>query len=322
MKKTRLPLLFLSLLLLLCSTAMLSYADAEEETALPQETVSRELASGEASSEGQEDPEAPKGFLGAVNTYLSLCEGGGLVTRTFGTYIPAKYGEHTGKVLDVPVGYYVMTILLCGVFSYVLGSVNFGIIVTKKMFADDVRNHGSGNAGMTNVLRTYGKKAAALTFLGDAGKAAVCAAVGLVLGGNGCGYAAVAFCMIGHAFPVFFKFKGGKSVAAVFGGLTILEPIATVGLFLVFLTIVLTTKYVSLGAMISASLIPVVVSSIWNMQLLHNVRSFDYFIVCICTVFYACFIVWLHRGNIKRLYNKEERKLEFSKKNKKKEENK
>ena len=298
-------------------------AAADGETGETGETAveQTENTSGETTgAEPEEPPEAPTGFLGFVNTLIALREGGGLVTRAFGTETDAKFGEISGAVRDVPIVLYILTLLLCAVFAYVLGSVNFGVIVSKKVGGDDVRNHGSGNAGMTNVLRVYGKRAAALTFLGDAGKAALSAIVGLLLGGNGCGYIAVAACMIGHAFPLFFKFKGGKSVACVFGGMLFLEPIAALLLLAIFLLIVLMTKYVSLGSIISSALIPVFVSSFWAVGLTHNITSFDYFIVCICAVFYACFIIWLHRGNIKRLYNGEERKLDLSKKNKKNEE--
>ena len=317
--KTKRILLFLLSILLLSALVLHGFADSTPG-ASGETTVGQTGSTGgePTASETADEPETPTGFLGFINTLIALREGGGLVTRVFGTEIDAKFGEITGKVRDVPIALYILTILLCVIFAYVLGSVNFGIIVSKKVAGDDVRNHGSGNSGMTNVLRVYGKKAAALTFLGDAGKAAIAALVGMLLGGNGCGYIAVAACMIGHAFPMFFKFKGGKSVACVFGGMLMLEPIAALLLLAIFLLIVLMTKYVSLGSIIASALIPVFVSSFWAIGLTHNITSFDYFIVCIATVFYACFIIWLHRGNIKRLYNGEERKLELFKKNPKK----
>ncbi len=285
----------------------------------PEVTASH--SSGDAEEKGDEQ-EMPTGIFGLINGYISLCEGGGIVCRAFGTSIPAIIGGNKGSVIDIHPGIYAGTLLICAIFSYIVGSVNFGVIISKKMCHDDVRNYGSGNSGMTNMLRVYGKKAGVLTFLGDAGKAALCALVGLMLAGNGCGYVALAACMVGHAFPIFFGFKGGKAVACACGGMLVLEPAAALILFFFFAVIVGSTKYVSLGSIIGASLLPVIVNTLWNWELsLHSVRSYDYWIVCVCTVFYACFVIWLHRGNMKRLLAGEERKTDLFGKKKKNKEN-
>ncbi len=275
--------------------------------------------SGETQSlPSEEDDEQPRGFLGFINEYISLCENGGVICRAFGTVIPATVDEKTGAVVDIHPAIYVGTLLLCMTLSYVIGSVNFGIIVSKRLCNGDVREHGSGNSGMTNVLRVYGKKAALLTFLGDAGKAAICTEIALLLGGNGCGYLALAACMVGHAFPVFFNFKGGKSVACACGGMFILEPVVALIILALFIFIVVTTKYVSLGSIIGSAMLPVMINGAWQLDIgVHSVNSYDYPIVCFTAVFYACFIIWLHRSNIKRLYNKEERKISLSGKKKK-----
>ena len=260
--------------------------------------------------------EKPTGFMGVVNGYVDLCEKGGFVTKIFGSWGTAIAEGSDGKLYEVetatlpPVGYPV-ALVLCFALSYFIGSVNFGVVVSKRMCNDDVRNHGSGNAGMTNVLRVHGKKAAIITFVGDSGKAALAALIGLMVAGNGCGYFALAGCMIGHAFPCFFKFKGGKGVSSLAGGMLVLEPVAALLLIALFVTIVLMTKYVSLGSVIAGCLLPVFVDSAWQMSPLHNMGNPDAPIVMICSVFFAVGLVWLHRSNIKRLLNREERKTDL-----------
>ncbi|MCI8908556.1 MAG: hypothetical protein HFF12_08855 [Angelakisella sp.] len=96
--------------------------------------------------------------------------------------------------------------VLCG---YLLGSISFSIILSRLRYQDDIRRHGSGNAGMTNTLRTYGKLSAALVLAGDAAKGALAAWIGLELGGPMTMYMAGLFAVIGHMFPVFFGFRGG-----------------------------------------------------------------------------------------------------------------
>ncbi len=105
-------------------------------------------------------------------------------------------------------------IVLCALIGYLLGSFNFALILSRKMYKDDIRKHGSKNAGTTNMMRTYGSKAAGLTILGDMLKAVVAVILGaLLMGLYFGGYAAALGCVVGHVFPVFFGFKGGKGVA-------------------------------------------------------------------------------------------------------------
>jgi glycerol-3-phosphate acyltransferase PlsY len=119
-------------------------------------------------------------------------------------------------------------------------------------------------------MRVHRKKAALLTFLGDAGKAAICAWVGLMLAGNAGGYIALVGCMIGHAYPVFFKFKGGKGVACLAGGMLVLEPVVALILIAFFAVIVLGTKYVSLGSIIAGCLLPILVDGAWKISPFHT----------------------------------------------------
>lgn len=171
----------------------------------------------------------------------------------------------------------IVNILLACVLTaaggYLLGSILFGVLISKVMYNDDVRNHGSGNAGMTNVLRTYGKLPAVFTTIGDVGKSVAAVNLGrfifdALLSGTGaawqnpldpvCGaYLAAIFCMIGHSRPIFFGFKGGKGVLVGAGAALATEPLVCAVLLVVFLIEVAITHIVSLGSIIIAALYPV-----------------------------------------------------------------
>ncbi len=201
------------------------------------------------------------------------------------------------------IALYILGIVICIVVPYLLGSLNFGVMISNKKYGDDVRTHGSGNAGATNMLRTYGKRAAALTLLGDALKAVVATCIGLfVMPGDEFAYVAALFCMIGHAFPVFFKFKGGKGVVVAAASMLVLNPIVCLICILIFVVIVAFTRYVSLGSIIAAFLFP-----------LMNYRLYVYFppfpIKTIFCILMGLFIIFLHRKNIVRLFNGTENKF-------------
>ena len=130
---------------------------------------------------------------------------------------------------------YVGFVLLVIFGSYLLGSINSSIIISKVLYRDDIRKHGSGNAGMTNMLRTYGKGAAGLTLLGDMMKTALAVLLaGILFGfnyvggvsvGDGYCYVAGLFAVLGHIFPVYYGFKGGKGVLVTSTMALILTPI-------------------------------------------------------------------------------------------------
>ena len=155
--------------------------------------------------------------------------------------------------------------LLTALSGYLLGSILFGVLISKVLYNDDVRSHGSGNAGMTNVLRTYGKLAAVLTTLGDVGKSVAAVRLGrllftALLGGQTaldpvCGaYLAAIFCMSGHSRPLFFGFKGGKGVLVGAGAALATEPLVCAVLLGIFLVEFAITRIVSLGSIIIAAL--------------------------------------------------------------------
>lgn len=204
------------------------------------------------------------------------------------------------------------------VVSYLLGSVNSAIIVSKVMYSDDIRNHGSKNAGLTNVLRTYGKKAALITLVGDMLKSvlSICFA-GLLFGfgylsgisiSEPC-YVAGLFAVIGHIFPVYYGFKGGKGVLSTATVVLMLAPIPFVILFALFAAIVAVSKYVSLGSVSVAVLLPVLIDGYFKVFFGGSLT-----IIAISTIILAILIVWCHRENLKRISDRTERKLSFKKK--------
>lgn len=208
------------------------------------------------------------------------------------------------------------------VISYLLGSVNTAIVVSKAIYHDDIRKHGSGNAGLTNMLRTYGKGAAGLTLLGDILKTAISILIAGVLWGfayvcgisTGLGFCYVAglFAVLGHIFPIYYKFKGGKGVLATATMALILSPAAFAVLLLVFIIIVAISKYVSLGSVTGAIFYPV--SLYVYIQLFFADGTPLPLLAALSSIILAVIIVWCHRENLERISNRTERKLSFKKK--------
>lgn len=195
------------------------------------------------------------------------------------------------------------------VVSYLLGSINTGILVSKILYNDDVRNYGSHNAGATNILRTYGKKAAAITVLGDALKGVI--AILLVRLVYFCfknahlpdlrsvTYFVAFFAVLGHNFPVYFKFKGGKGVLTSITVIIMLDPFVGLATLVISILIMAATKYVSLGSVMGAFIAA---------ALAVFFRTDDLGFVVLC-VLLAGLIIYRHRGNIVRLVHGTESKL-------------
>ena len=205
----------------------------------------------------------------------------------------------------------IICVSLCILVPYLLGSVNFALVISKTSFKDDIREHGSGNAGMTNMLRTYGKVAALATLLCDMFKGAVAVIFGNFLIGYFGAYMAGFFCIFGHIFPIFFKFKGGKGVATLAAIVLTLDLMQVTFCFLllfsIFLILVIGTKYVSLGSVICCMIYPIIVARI-------GAIGFQF----IFSFLSGAIIVFMHRENIKRLLNHTENKISLSKKSKEK----
>ena len=209
--------------------------------------------------------------------------------------------------------------IIMALIAYAIGSISFSIIISKKMAGFDVREKGSGNAGSTNVLRSVGKKAAALTLLGDVLKGVVSIGIAIILGNiipnmnkellvQIAGVAVV----LGHTFPVFFGFKGGEGVATSLG--VILMSNWQIGLICLVFALVLMalTRMVSLGSCGAAILFPVLTLFInTNYTVLTEGKpGATYFIY---SVILAIFVLYNHRSNIKRILNGTENKLSFKK---------
>ncbi len=197
-------------------------------------------------------------------------------------------------------------VVLCIAVAYLLGSVNTAIIISGAKYHDDVRSHGSGNAGATNVLRTYGKKAALFTFLGDMLKAVLAVVItSFLLSWDLGGAIGGLFVILGHMFPVFYKFKGGKGVSCLCAVVLISCPPAFLVLITIFLILCFAFKYVSLASIMAALLYP--------LMALGFLRIFDPFgkggLIPAAAVLIAIFVVFMHRENIGRLLRGKESKL-------------
>lgn len=232
--------------------------------------------------------------------------------RQFG--LIAYLGEETATGYQVPLFPHVLAVILCGVIAYFLGSLNFAIIISKYKFHDDIRNYGSGNGGTTNMMRTYGKKAAIFTLLGDAMKAIVAVLLGKLIAGEAGAYLAGFFCILGHTFPIYYGFKGGKGVMTTAAMLLFLEPLVFLILFIIFVCIVAGTRYVSLGSIMSLFIFPMLLNRLYPFT--HGGAQ-PGAVVTIVSILIALLVIFLHRSNIKRLWEGTENKFSFKKKDKK-----
>ncbi|MBM4438791.1 MAG: glycerol-3-phosphate 1-O-acyltransferase PlsY [Candidatus Rokubacteria bacterium] len=153
-----------------------------------------------------------------------------------------------------------MSPVLGAAVAYVIGAVPIGFLIARAFGVGDIRRHGSGNIGMTNVLRTAGKLPAILTLLGDVVKGALAVIAGGAVADAGVtGYAVSAVAAVaGNCWSVFLRFRGGKGVATGLGALLVLVKLALVPAALVFLVVTLTTRYVSLGSLLASIGVPVV----------------------------------------------------------------
>ena len=197
------------------------------------------------------------------------------------------------------------------IIAYLIGSINFSVILSKKMAGFDVREKGSGNAGTTNMLRAVGKKAAAITLVCDILKGVVAILIAMFIGNvveeankpllvQIAGIAVI----LGHTFPIFFKFKGGKGVATSLGVLIMSNW--QIGLIcLVFaLILIILTQMVSVGSIAAAILYPVLTLFIPENYIVPG----NYLIY---SVILAVLVVFNHRENVKRLLNGTENKISF-----------
>ncbi|MCR5708484.1 glycerol-3-phosphate acyltransferase PlsY [Ruminococcus sp. YRD2003] len=213
-------------------------------------------------------------------------------------------------------------LIIAAAIGYLLGSLNFSIIVVQLVRGKDIRTMGSRNAGLTNTYRCCGPACAGLTLLGDLLKGVVAVALARLVAGwlkvgflpdndvHYIGYIAAFFAIIGHVFPVYYGFKGGKGVlvgAASFIALDFRVFIALLAIFIVTLAL---CKFVSLSSIIATAYGPLAVFLMsWIVNGSGFGRSFLYLILSLPM---AVMIIWMHRSNIERLMNNTETKFSFS----------
>ena len=211
----------------------------------------------------------------------------------------------------------ILSMGLIAVISYLIGCLNFAIIICKIMYGKDIRDFGSGNAGMTNVARTFGKVPAILTTIGDFLKGTIAMLAGQLIHLLVCGteypyYAKYFVCvmvLIGHAYPVLYNFRGGKGILVSAGVILILDWRILIILCLIFGVVFFTTRIVSLGSIIVAVMFAVLTLVFGLVE-----QSPHVWTDTLTTSLMAAFVLYLHRANIKRLLNGTEHRFGGKKK--------
>ena len=208
------------------------------------------------------------------------------------------------------------TYIIIAIIAYAIGSINFSIIISKKLAGFDVREKGSGNAGTTNVLRAVGAKAALITLICDITKGIIAILIAVIIGNivrevDRALLVQIAgiLVIIGHTFPIFFEFKGGKGVATALGVLLITNW--KIGLIcLVFaLVIIAVTRMVSVGSIGAAILFPIL-TLFMSENFIVEAVGLKYLIY---SLIIAAIVIFNHRENLKRIMNGTENKLSFKK---------
>lgn len=206
------------------------------------------------------------------------------------------------------------TYIIIAIIAYVIGSINFSVLISKKMAGFDVREKGSGNAGTTNMLRSVGKKAAVITLVCDILKGVIAVLIAVIVGKfvkniDRALLTQIAgiLVVLGHTFPIFFEFKGGKGVATSLGVIMIINW--KIGLIcLIFaIAIMAFSKMVSMGSVGAAILFPVLTLFI-DTNFIVEASGMKYFIF---SIILAAIVIFNHRANIKRIANGTENKLSF-----------
>lgn len=237
-----------------------------------------------------------------------------------------------GQFLSAFVSNYGLPALYTAIVAYLLGSLNFAIIITRYLSKDDIRRQGSGNAGFTNVLRSVGILPAILTFIGDFAKVVAATIAGrtifylfskdsifgddfnhLIFGV----YIAGLFCLIGHIYPTYFGFKGGKGVVTACGMLLMCDIRLFLIAMVVFAIVFTFSRIISLSSISAATVAPIATFILFYLHYLKHYALDNYskifYAVCIFPtfiIFVACVIIIIrHRENIIRLINGQEKKI-------------
>ncbi|MCR4795201.1 MULTISPECIES: glycerol-3-phosphate 1-O-acyltransferase PlsY [Ruminococcus] len=215
------------------------------------------------------------------------------------------------------------SIIAAAGLGYFLGSINFSIIVVRMMTGRDIRDMGSKNAGLTNTLRCAGKSCALMTLVGDLAKGIIAVALargccyllhaGMMPGNDThyIGYIAGLFAIIGHVFPIYYGFKGGKGVLVGAASFLAVDYKVFLALIAIFAVILALSKYVSLASIISTTYCPIATLLMsWLIDGYSFGRSFIYMLLSLPM---AAMVIWMHRSNIQRLIDGNENKFSFNK---------
>jgi len=187
--------------------------------------------------------------------------------------------------------------------AYLIGGIPFGYLLVKWTTGADVRSAGSGNIGATNVLRTTGRKAGIATLLLDIAKGYTAVWLMAHYTGNNAFWisAAAMAVMLGHAYPVFLRFRGGKAVASFLGAFLFIAPLAVAAIIVVFLAVLAWTRYISMGSIVAAATFPL---AVW--LILQPEKP-----VVVAAILAGAFIIYRHSSNIKRLREGKENAFRF-----------
>ena len=216
---------------------------------------------------------------------------------------------------------FVIAVACAVILSYLLGSLNSSIIVVRIMKGEDIRKFGSGNAGLTNTLRCFGKLPALFTLLGDLLKGIVavllckliCVLLGVGLGADNdphfIGYIAGFFAVMGHIFPVYYGFKGGKGVLVGVSVFIVIDPVVFGILIGIFAVVLFISRYVSLSSIIATICCPIVT---FLMQYFFEKETIGLSVIYTIMTLPICItVIYMHRSNIERLKNGNENRFTF-----------
>ena len=209
--------------------------------------------------------------------------------------------------------------LLTLIITYLIGGINSSLVVTKLLKTkEDIRNLGSGNAGFTNALRTMGKKIAILTFIGDFVKGVLAVWLGIKIA-SWCSmsqdylvfaHSAALMCVIGHIYPCFFGFRGGKGILTAWATSLLIDWRIFVILISVFLIVFIFSKIISLASIFAAFAYP---TSLFLISKFDSKNIFEIMFPMICVFIMASLVIFKHRSNISRILNGTEKKISINK---------
>ena len=198
----------------------------------------------------------------------------------------------------------VLKFIAIAVIGYLLGNISSGFLVAKAFGLKDIRKHGSGNSGTTNVLRTLGWLPSILTLIGDCLKGLAACLIGRWLAGDAGMLVGGLAAILGHDFPVFLGFKGGKGIATSLGLIIAIDPWLALALLAVQIIAVAVTRYMSVASLITTVAFPVFTAILYRQR-----ESYTLLIIAACIA--SALSLFGHRGNILRLIRGEENKLDF-----------